>query len=556
VSEREQLICRLTYRSGDHEESIAVGDEPLTIGRSPESGLLLADESVSRSHARITRDGEGWVISDLGSKNGVKVNTYRTNQHRLASGDRIDLGAVRLYVGIRPVSPTSEAKVVFQAEEERGLRTEIIDMDRLGSLLGSAADSAPSSVSADVIARVQRDGAAVPESAELLLLSQAAETLISCETLDETLERILALVFDNLTAERGVICLYDEETDTTEPKVMRTQEGVPNEPISISSNIVNDVIKRRQSLLVQDTRRDERYGDADSVIMMNIKSAMCAPLYRQGRIVGFIYVDRQSGKHPFTATHLQALSTLAILSAVAVEQTALRDGLRHERDMRARLARYSSPAVVDRIVKAPGAAQPGMVVDEGEVTVLFADLTGFTAMAEKFDPPEVVLLLNSVFERLTDVIFEFDGTLDKFRGDGMMAFFGAPLPLADHAERAVRAAVRMQELLADVNSYTEPGRRVDMRIGINSGPVVVGDIGSPQRKDYTVIGDAVNIASRLESSVAKPGQVVIGPSTYDQLGPPFQCRALEETSLKGKRLTVRPYLVVGIDDPPDPGLAP
>jgi adenylate cyclase len=556
VSEREQLICRLTYRSGDHEESIAVGDEPLTIGRSPESGLLLADESVSRSHARITRDGEGWVISDLGSKNGVKVNTYRTNQHRLASGDRIDLGAVRLYVGIRPVSPTSEAKVVFQAEEERGLRTEIIDMDRLGSLLGSAADSAPSSVSADVIARVQRDGAAVPESAELLLLSQAAETLISCETLDETLERILALVFDNLTAERGVICLYDEETDTTEPKVMRTQEGVPNEPISISSNIVNDVIKRRQSLLVQDTRRDERYGDADSVIMMNIKSAMCAPLYRQGRIVGFIYVDRQSGKHPFTATHLQALSTLAILSAVAVEQTALRDGLRHERDMRARLARYSSPAVVDRIVKAPGAAQPGMVVDEGEVTVLFADLMGFTAIAEKFDPPEVVRLLNSVFERLTDVIFEFDGTLDKFRGDGMMAFFGAPLPLADHAERAVRAAVRMQELLADVNSYTEPGRRVDMRIGINSGPVVVGDIGSPQRKDYTVIGDAVNIASRLESSVAKPGQVVIGPSTYDQLGPPFQCRALEETSLKGKRLTVRPYLVVGIDDPPDPGLAP
>jgi adenylate cyclase len=181
---------------------------------------------------------------------------------------------------------------------------------------------------------------------------------------------------------------------------------------------------------------------------------------------------------------------------------------------------------------------------------------GFTAIAEKFDPPEVVRLLNSVFERLTDVIFEFDGTLDKFRGDGMMAFFGAPLPLADHAERAVRAAVRMQELLADVNSYTEPGRRVDMRIGINSGPVVVGDIGSPQRKDYTVIGDAVNIASRLESSVAKPGQVVIGPSTYDQLGPPFQCRALEETSLKGKRLTVRPYLVVGIDDPPDPGLAP
>jgi adenylate cyclase len=543
VGERDKLVCRLTYTVGDQEGDALVDEAPMTIGRASDCDLVLGDESVSRHHAQIRRDGDTWVITDLGSKNGVKVNTYRAADQQLFHGDRIDLGAVRLYVDISPLSPTAAARVVFEKPEERALHTEVIDMDRLGSLLASSDPGEERRAE-----RRRRAGAAAaPEesSEHLLLFSEAAESLLSCDTLDETLERILALVFDNLPAERGVICLYDEEQDRTDPKVMRTREGVPHEPIRISSNIVNDVIKRKQSLLVQDTRADERFGDADSVLMLNIHSAMCAPLYREGRVVGFIYVDRQSSKRPFNTTHLQALSTLAVLSAVAVEQAALRDGIRHEQELRSRLARYSSPAVVERILAASGKAERHMVADEGEVTVLFADLTGFTALAEKLAPSEVVRLLNRVFERLTDVVFEFEGTLDKFRGDGMMAVFGAPLPLADHAERAVRAALRMQELLADVNSYSEASRRVAMRIGINSGPVVVGDIGSPQRKDYTVIGDTVNTASRLESEVARPGQVVIGPVTWQRVRAHFECEKLPEVTLKGKRRSVQPYLVKG-----------
>jgi adenylate cyclase len=275
---------------------------------------------------------------------------------------------------------------------------------------------------------------------------------------------------------------------------------------------------------------------------------MCAPLYRNGRVVGFIYVDQQSELNQFSTQQLQTLSTLAILSAVAVEQSALRDSVRHEQDVRRRLTRYSSPAVVDRViaasivdhgVRAQDAAE--MVAEEGDVTVLFADLIGFTSLAENRHPKEVVDVLNRIFDRLTEEVFALEGTLDKFRGDGMMAFFGAPLAMPDHAARAVECALNMQARLAELNAETNDLPEIAMRVGINSGAVIVGDIGSPQRKDYTVIGDVVNTASRLESAVAKPGQVVMGHATWELVRDSFECQELPAVPVKGRRQLVRPY---------------
>lgn len=548
------VLCRISYRDALGEESaVVVGDRPIRIGRSHHCDLVLGHESVSREHAEISREANGWVVADLGSKNGLKINTYRTRRQLLRDGDCIDVGTAKLWVDIGPVRQTGRARVVW-SPESRVQRAEVLDMGRFDSLFMSTPDLSLSPLVSREQAVAPEPGArsnsidlpvSLEEPAGLLgVFSQAAEALLTCDTLDETLERILELVFNNLTAERGVICLYDEETDTTEPKVMRTREGIPDEPIAISTNIANDCIKQRQSLLVRDANVDPRFGGAESIIAMCIRSAMCAPLYREGRVVGFIYVDQQSELHEFTAGQLQTLSTLAILSAVAVEQAALRDRVRHEQHMRDRLARYSSRAVVERILSAQGIVERGMVAEEGEVTVLFADITGFTGLAERLHPREVVALLNHIFERLTEEVFVLEGTLDKFRGDGMMAFFGAPLPMPDHAARAVECALRMQERLAELNAESEAHRDIAMRIGINSGPVVVGDIGSPQRKDYTVIGDVVNIASRLESSVAKPGEVVLGHATWERVQSRYECEALEEVFVKGKRQRVRPYRAV------------
>ena len=554
MDQGDEIVCRLRFQYEGRERLFTIGPRPAVIGRAPECDLHLAHDSISRQHARIAREDDGWVLRDLESKNGSRVNTFHVQDQVLRHGDRLDLGTIRLYVEIGPESQASRARVIFDEKKGPSLHTEVLDLQNLDELLQGVGDrsQAPSPFTDRLaLSAIGEDDAppvdaALAPGAELLrLVSESAESLLSCTTLTETLERILSLVFTNIPVERGVICLHDAETGSIEPMAMRNRDGVPDAPIAISTNITGVAIEEKQAVLIRDTATDERFGAAESVIMMEIHSAMCAPLLRDGKVGGYIYVDRQSSVHPFDRSQLEALSTLALLAAIAVEQASLRDDIRREQEQRVRLARYSSPAVIERILAAPGGATGAMVAEEGDVSILFADLTGFTTLAERLPPSEVVLILNQVFERLTSAVFALDGTLDKFRGDGMMAFFGAPLPMADHAIRAVEAALQMQEALAALNDARDGVRSIQMRIGVNSGSVVVGDIGSPQRKDYTVIGDAVNIASRLESSVARPGQVVIGEATWQAVHHVFRTDALDEVMLKGRRQSVSPYLVTG-----------
>jgi adenylate cyclase len=245
-----------------------------------------------------------------------------------------------------------------------------------------------------------------------------------------------------------------------------------------------------------------------------------------------------------SAGDLELLAALGMLTAVGILQARLRGEVSRERAVFARLSRYSSPRVVEQIVASIDTPDGTMLAAQREVTVLFADLSGFTSLAENREPAEVVSILNRVFENFTRAIFQYDGTLDKFLGDGVLAVFGAPVSQADHAERAVLAALLMQQLLSESSPAGSGGEPLRMRIGINSGTAVAGDIGSPMRKDYTVVGDVVNVASRLQSSVAEPGQIVIGPATYELCKDTVECEALPEIRLKGKQHSVHPYLVV------------
>ncbi|MBY0402160.1 FHA domain-containing protein, partial [Myxococcota bacterium] len=406
---RDRIVCRLRIQEDNRERLFTVGDRPVVIGRAPDCDLHLPHESISRQHARIAREDDGWVLRDLGSKNGCRVNTFHVNEQVLQNGDRLDLGTLRLYVEIGPESMASRARVIFEEKKAPGRHTEVLDLQDLDHLLQGAERGPHTSLFSEKRALTLGTDDPRPSSetaGELMrLVSEAAESLLSCTTLPETLDRILSLVFDNIPVERGVICLLDPESGSIEPMAMRNREGVPDIPMTISTNITGAAISDKQAILIRDTAMDERFGGAESVILMEIHSAMCAPLLRDGKVSGYLYVDRQSASRAFEMPQLEALSILALLSAIAVDQAALRDDIRREQERRVRLARYSSPAVVERILEAPGAGSSGMVADEGVVSILFADLAGFTDLAERLPPSEVILILNEIFERLTSAVF-------------------------------------------------------------------------------------------------------------------------------------------------------
>ena len=170
-----------------------------------------------------------------------------------------------------------------------------------------------------------------------------------------------------------------------------------------------------------------------------------------------------------------------------------------------------------------------------ETSILFADIVGFTARCESLPPEEVASFLNQFFSLAADVIFKHGGTLDKFIGDAVMAFFGAPLPQDDHATRAVQSAYELLTALELWNAEREAAGddRIDVRIAVNSGPVVVGDIGSASRVDYTVLGNTVNVTARLEEHVAEPGTVVLGETTQAAVAEQFPTEPLGSVQLKG-----------------------
>ena len=508
----------------------------LSIGRTEGNDLVLNHPSVSRKHARLEERDSQWWIVDLKSTNGVKVNGDLISESRIRAGDKILVGSVQLDVKTMPSVDFSGESMfdnpsgtvirrISDFNSEFGL--DLSELAQEPQVRPPSEPGAPPAVTREKIFQV---------------LIQVAKSLLQTEDLTTLLNTVMDMVFKYLPVERGLIILFDESGNPV-PKLTKFIEGADAGDIPISRTILKMVAEQQVALMTSNALEDARLLGGKSIAIHGIRSAMCVPLWNRQRVIGAVQVDSPIHIGRFTEEDLDLLTALANFAAVAIERAQLAEKIEQERKIRTKMERYHSPAVIDEIVRGAAAAEDE--VRNADVTILFADISGFTSVSETKAPEEVAAYLSNFFSAAVDAIFAYGGTLDKFIGDAVMAFFGAPIPQEDHADRAIMSGLMMMERIEEWNQQREseglPAVRI--RVGINSGPAVVGNVGTEKRVDYTVLGTSVNIASRLESGVAKPGQLVISQNTLDRCIGDFETESLGEFALKGLQQKMPVYAV-------------
>jgi adenylate cyclase len=372
---------------------------------------------------------------------------------------------------------------------------------------------------------------------EFYRMSKRLNSIINThDLLDAVMEEVLRVV----PAQRGLLLL--RKGGELVPMVIHppTQEDV-----TISSTIARKALEGNEAVLTRDARLD--FAGAQSIISANIRSALCAPLVTDSKAIGLIYVD-SPGRDQFNDQQRDLLAAVANQAAINIERVRLTEELRQQAQLRQNFERFMSPNVAKMM--ASYFSQHGQLWEPQEliVSVLFADIKGFTTLSETLSPREVQDLLNEYLHEMTEVVFKHNGTLDKYIGDGMMALFGAPqlaepIDPEQTAIQAVDAALDMIAAHRRLIEKHDPSKAFSFRIGINTGAVYAGFFGTKQRLEYTVVGDTVNTASRLEGK-ADLNSVLISEATRQAIGDKFAVQEMGDFQLKGKAQLVHTYKVL------------
>jgi adenylate cyclase len=512
---------KLEYLADDERKVFYLAKDAVIIGKLPENDIELKDNTASRQHCRLQRSGKGYKLSDMNSTNGCYVNGRRVQSKALEVGDKITIGRTILsFLAVdkkESYRDTDDQKISLMVPLE-----DLLPLEKKPKLKSG-------------------------ELNFLASLTALGKSLIASQNIDESFHKLGDLIFQFVHPEKILIFYYDEKQNDVRLKYTYSVQGQPEDIVNISKTIALKAIHEKVAILSSNTRSDSRFDSSNSVIMYGITSAMSVPIWTKECIYGLIYVDTANLSQVFGEKDLEIMSVIANFAGFAIEGANSLEKLNHERRLRSRLERYHSPAVVSRLMEfQDNNTGELMPYRESEATVLFMDIVKFTSRAEKMSPIAVGMFLNNFFSEMTEIIFRHNGTLDKFIGDAIMAVFGVPLECTDHAERAIVAALEMMEKLGELNRQTEAEKQICVRIGIHSGKLISGDFGSPKRLEFTVLGNTVNIASRLESAVAGCDEIIVSEQTQQATRERFAFDLLGEKKLAGLTKPVKVYRVKGL----------
>lgn len=512
--------------NGIIEKTVAVEGDRFIIGRLIECDLQLPFSDISRHHTRLFKSASGdWLVEDMGSTNGTLLNdTPLTKPHALHQGDVINLGHRINLIVVLYDRPDTELP-------------EIGTMPEGVTILGKAKELHKQWIEPDTKVENNYEKAI----SRLKYLVEVAKYLNTAESIEATFDRVQQIVFRDIKNIERLALLIDFrnngqlEVVKTAVKKSSKNQYMPADGSWIGRTICRKVFAEQVALKTADAQLDEQFDDNMSTIDKGIRTAIAVPLWDDNTVFGVLYGDAQIASREWYYggdEDLSFFSALGNIVASSVQRWLLTQKLRSEETMRQRLERYHSPAVVQHLINTGTLINDRLPPVEREISILFADIVGFTAMSERLSPPQIARLLNNFFEEMLQEVFGEGGTLDKFIGDCIMAFFGAPEPQPDHADRAVAAALGMLDRLDKLNATRSLGEPLQLRISINSGKAVIGDVGSSKRVDYTVLGSTINLAARMEG-ICHPGECVLSETTYNLLRSPQGFQPLGEFRFKG-----------------------
>jgi class 3 adenylate cyclase len=351
----------------------------------------------------------------------------------------------------------------------------------------------------------------------------------------EIIRNLLMMIMGTFGASKGFILLVDMNLAKIEAS---TQRGIDiNALDSFFKALESDCFKalnQTTHVLIlnrEEGNQEEMKNLLKPLSLLSIK--IWIPFAINNQLRGSIALGEKLSGDSYTPDDQELLSTMVHQGTVAIENSLLVEQMKKEEAIRASLARYLSPQIVDQIIKKD--VQVNLGGDRRVVSVLFSDVRDFTRIAETMSPDQLVQILNEYFTEMAKIIFENQGSLDKYIGDAIVAVFGSLIPLENSSQNAVQTAIQMMKQMGRLNErwVHQYGLRMEMGIGINTGEVFLGNIGSPERMEFTVIGDTVNIASRF-SGVAEGGQILITKETLTALGHSIRYKELPPTEVKGK----------------------
>lgn len=494
------MTINLTISEGGEVRTQQVALGAHMVGRDPVCSVVLASPDVSRQHARLTLGEKSFLVEDLGSTSGTAVNGgWLSSARRFSYPQTVEFGSV--VVRVRMAGTPLPAGVNYPEDEPPEEKVSI-------SVIMDATEA-------------RHPGPGVEDqilSRRLEMLYQLPLELAAEQDLRSLYKRILSKIMELIPgAKRGALLTVDPGTEK-----LLLRASIPEDSPPITRTLIKRAASQQHGFIWDD--QQQMADRSESMVNLGIRTGMYVPLVWRGQTLGVLCVDNPKNRAVFRQEDLQFLISVAHYATSAVVNQTLQDDIASSnRTLQGLLANFSPKLRRKLLQKArDGSLQPGG--EHSNVTILMSDLRGFTRTAATLDSRIVLHMLNDYFSVLGDIIFQHDGTIDKFIGDAILAVFGSPEPDEQHAIKAVRCAIAMQEAMQSINAARRSAAlpTCELGIGVHTGEVLHGFIGAAERMEFTVIGDTVNKASRYCDG-AKPGGIILGRATFETVHPEVRC---------------------------------